>query len=110
MLFKVPKELGGQSVLACANCGNPVPNDMLEDAQHGTLGPCPVCGSEKLADNPFSAMTYAKASEYPDVMGLAFVGELFQYTSMLMYIPKVYTGKKKRSHPLLDLLTAAMAE
>jgi hypothetical protein len=108
MILTVPKELGEQSILACANCGNPVPNDMLEEAQHGRLGPCPRCGSEKLQDNPFAAMTYSKAAEYPSLFGLMFVGELFDYTSMVMYKPKVNTEKKKRSHPLLELLESIM--
>lgn len=108
MIFKVPKELAEQSVLACADCGNPVPNDMLDLAQHGQLGPCPVCGSERLADNPNNAMTYAKMAESPSMTTFVFVGELFEYARITMYTPKVFTEKKKRSNPLRELLEAAL--
>jgi DNA-directed RNA polymerase subunit RPC12/RpoP len=108
MIFKVPKALAEQPLLACAKCGNPVPNDMLDDAQHGRLGPCPICGSEKLADNPNCAMTYSKAIDYPGSIGLAFVGELYDYLHATMYTPKINTEKKKKTHPFLELLEAAM--
>jgi DNA-directed RNA polymerase subunit RPC12/RpoP len=109
MIFKVPKELAEQSVLACADCHNPVPNDMLDDAQHGRLGPCPVCGSERLMDNPNSAMTYAHSEEYPDTIGMVGLGEIFQYLHVTMFVPKINTEKKKRTHPLLELLEAAIS-
>lgn len=107
MIFKVPKELSEQAVLACAKCGNRVPNDRLDDAQHGRLGPCPICGSEQLADNPNSAMTYSQAVEYPGIVGMIGAGELFKYVHATIYVPKINTEKKKKTHPLVELMEAA---
>ena len=104
MVFVVPKELMEGSVLACSHCHNPVPNDLLPQAQHGQLGPCPVCGCELLTDNPFNAMTYAKSQEYPGLLGLLFVGEIFNYTNMIYYTPQINTETKRRNQPLVELL------
>lgn len=107
MIFETPKELYEQPLLCCAECLNPVPNDMLDVAQAGMLGPCPNCGSEKLMDNPNAALTYVAEQDYPGPMGLLFVGSLFDYFKWGKYIPKVYTQKKKTiNHPLVALLTA----
>jgi len=108
MVFKVPKELAEQPILACANCHNPVPNDMLDHARHGTLGPCPRCGSEKLADNPFAALTYAVTLEC-EGRELAGSQPIFEFTRFAFHTSQVNTEKKVQRNPLIELLELALS-
>ena len=108
VIMKMDEKLAEVPILACANCHNPVPNDQLPDARHNQLGPCPRCGGEQLENNPYNPLTYSSTSEYPGYVGLMFVGELFQYTGALAYKPKINTEKKRRSHPLVEMLESAL--
>lgn len=112
MLFKVPKELAEQPMLACEKCGNPVPNDMLEEAHHGTLEPCPRCGGTMLVNNPCAALTYATQMEYDGVIGLMLTHPAFEYARMVPFIPEVDTTKKKKKsrNPINTLLDTIFGE
>jgi len=107
MMFRVPEELYEQPLICCAECLNPVPHKLLDMAHAGILGPCPNCGSEKLMDNPYAALTYSAEQEYPGVVGLMNLGAIFDYFKFGKLIPTVNTQtRKRRIHPLMALITA----
>jgi len=108
MVFRVPDELYAQPLLCCKGCGHPVPNDKLDLANAGMLGPCPVCGSEELIDNPNAAMTYSKSQEYPGLIGLVGTHPALDFARFAYYTPKIDTERKKRKHPIQQLLEIAL--